>query len=109
MLTATTLTVQCLVPLSVLRRFEVDLSGVPINEPQLYTRPLNHGRGRVVFQVRLYVCNGVFVSDLDAAPLEDPRERDNMRDRYVSGLPHAIWSTGTLCAPVFTVILMLKS
>ncbi|KAG5270040.1 hypothetical protein AALO_G00187960 [Alosa alosa] len=61
---------------------EVDLSGVSVNQPQVYTRPLNQGRGRVLFVVTLNVCSGVSVSDLDAAPLEDQNERESLCNRY---------------------------
>ncbi|XP_062404869.1 multiple C2 and transmembrane domain-containing protein 2 isoform X2 [Sardina pilchardus] len=61
---------------------EVDLSIVSVNQPQVFTRTLNQGRGRVLFVVKLNVCSGVSVSDLDAAPLEDLDERENMHNRY---------------------------
>ncbi|KAL2088372.1 hypothetical protein ACEWY4_015271 [Coilia grayii] len=61
---------------------EVDLSGLPFNETQTYTRTLKQGRGRVLFLVTLNVCNGVSVCDLGTAPLEDTRERDTVCDRY---------------------------
>ncbi|XP_031425019.1 multiple C2 and transmembrane domain-containing protein 2 isoform X2 [Clupea harengus] len=64
---------------------EVDLSGLPVNQPQTFTRPLNQGRGRILFLVTMNVCSGVSVSDLDAAPLEDLHERENVHDRYALG------------------------
>ncbi|KAI1889452.1 hypothetical protein AGOR_G00163020 [Albula goreensis] len=61
---------------------EVDLSRVPVNQQQLFTRVLDQGRGRVVFLVTLAPCSGVSISDLFAPPLEDPLERDNMLHKY---------------------------
>lgn len=61
---------------------EVDLSGLPANHQQLYTQALEQGRGRVVFLVTLTPCSGVSVTDISAAPLEEPHERDNMLHKY---------------------------
>ncbi|XP_063044909.1 multiple C2 and transmembrane domain-containing protein 2 isoform X2 [Engraulis encrasicolus] len=61
---------------------DVDLSGLPVNQPQVYTRTLHHGRGRVLFLVTLNVCSGVSVCDLSATPLEDTRERETVYERY---------------------------
>uniref|UniRef100_A0A4W6G404 Multiple C2 domains, transmembrane 2b n=1 Tax=Lates calcarifer TaxID=8187 RepID=A0A4W6G404_LATCA len=63
---------------------EVDLSKVPFNQRQLCTHTLEHGRGRLVFLVTLNTCSGVSISDLCAAPLDEPQERQNQLDNYVS-------------------------
>uniref|UniRef100_A0AAY4EYK3 C2 domain-containing protein n=1 Tax=Denticeps clupeoides TaxID=299321 RepID=A0AAY4EYK3_9TELE len=57
---------------------EVDLSGLPVGQRQLYTCVLSHGRGRVIFLITLNPCSGVSISDLCAPPLEEPNERDNL-------------------------------
>ncbi|KAG7473249.1 hypothetical protein MATL_G00093700 [Megalops atlanticus] len=61
---------------------EVELSRVPVGQPQLYTRVLDQGRGRVVFLVTVTPCSGVSISDLCTPPLEDPNERETLLDRY---------------------------
>ncbi|XP_040912784.1 multiple C2 and transmembrane domain-containing protein 2-like isoform X2 [Toxotes jaculatrix] len=61
---------------------EVDLSRVPFNERQLFTHTLEQGRGRLVFLVTLNTCSGVSISDLCAAPLDEPQERQNQLDNY---------------------------
>ncbi|XP_050932350.1 LOW QUALITY PROTEIN: multiple C2 and transmembrane domain-containing protein 2-like [Lates calcarifer] len=61
---------------------EVDLSKVPFNQRQLCTHTLEHGRGRLVFLVTLNTCSGVSISDLCAAPLDEPQERQNQLDNY---------------------------
>ncbi|XP_030620886.1 multiple C2 and transmembrane domain-containing protein 2 [Chanos chanos] len=61
---------------------EVDLSGLPVNQSQLYTQSLERGRGRVVFLVNVSPCAGVSISDLCAPPLDEPSERDNMLNKY---------------------------
>lgn len=65
-------------------RCEVNLSRVPFNQRQLFTHTLDQGRGRLVFLLTLKTCNGVSISDLCAAPLDEPREQQNWLDNYVS-------------------------
>ena len=67
-----------------LYRCEVDLSKVPFNQRQLYTHALDQGRGRLVFLLTLNTCSGVSISDLCAAPLDEPHEQQNQLDSYVS-------------------------
>lgn len=61
---------------------EVDLSRVPLNQRQLYTHTLDHGRGRLVFLLTINTCSGVSISDLCAAPLNEPHERQNQMENY---------------------------
>ncbi|KAG7236961.1 hypothetical protein INR49_032968 [Caranx melampygus] len=61
---------------------EVDLSRVPFNERQVFTNTLDHGRGCLVFLLTLNTCSGVSISDLCAAPLDEPHERQNQLDYY---------------------------
>lgn len=65
-------------------RCEVDLSTVAINQRQLFTLPLNPGRGVLVFLLAVNTCSGVSVSDLGAAPLDQPHERQHQLENYVS-------------------------
>ncbi|XP_053720837.1 multiple C2 and transmembrane domain-containing protein 2-like isoform X3 [Synchiropus splendidus] len=62
---------------------DVDLAAVPFDQRQLFTLSLEQGRGRLVFLLTRSVCAGVSVCDLAAAPLDDPRERQNQLDNYV--------------------------
>uniref|UniRef100_A0A3Q2XJV8 Multiple C2 and transmembrane domain-containing protein 2-like n=1 Tax=Hippocampus comes TaxID=109280 RepID=A0A3Q2XJV8_HIPCM len=61
---------------------EVDLSGVPPDERQLFTLSLDSGRGRLVFLVTISSCSGVSIADLSAAPLDEPAEHQNQLDNY---------------------------
>ncbi|KAA0722887.1 Multiple C2 and transmembrane domain-containing protein 2 [Triplophysa tibetana] len=63
---------------------EVLLSGLPLNESTLFTPELDSCRGRVVFLVTPTPSTGVSITDLDAPPLEEPHERENMRFKYQS-------------------------
>lgn len=65
-------------------RCEVDLSKVPVNQRQLFTHTLIPGRGLLVFLLTVSTCTSVSVSDLCAAPLNEPHERQNQLDNYVS-------------------------
>ena len=65
-------------------RCEVDLSTVPYDQRQMITLTLDQGRGRLVFLLTLNTCSGVSISDLCAAPLDEPREQQNQLDNYVS-------------------------
>ncbi|XP_056906909.1 multiple C2 and transmembrane domain-containing protein 2 isoform X2 [Takifugu flavidus] len=62
--------------------FEIDLSRVPINERQLYNHGLDPGKGRLVCLVTLRPCWGVSISDIEAAPLERPDERDSVEEKF---------------------------
>ncbi|XP_069546402.1 multiple C2 and transmembrane domain-containing protein 2-like isoform X2 [Brachyistius frenatus] len=61
---------------------EVDLSQVPFNQRQLFTHSLDQERGRLVFLLTLNTCSGVSISDLCAAPLDEPHEQQNQFDNY---------------------------
>lgn len=67
-----------------LHRCEVDLSRVPVNQRQLCTHSLDQGRGRLVFLLTVNTCSGVSISDLCAAPLDEPHEKKNQLENYVS-------------------------
>ncbi|XP_070821080.1 multiple C2 and transmembrane domain-containing protein 2-like isoform X2 [Chaetodon trifascialis] len=61
---------------------DINLSRVPFNQRQLFTQTLDQGRGRLVFLLTLNTCNGVSISDLCAAPLDEPHEQQNQLDNY---------------------------
>ncbi|XP_033988601.1 multiple C2 and transmembrane domain-containing protein 2-like isoform X2 [Trematomus bernacchii] len=61
---------------------EVDLSTVPFDQRQLLTHTLDQGKGRLVFLLTLNTCSGVSISDLCAAPLDEPHEQENQLDNY---------------------------
>ncbi|XP_029284494.1 multiple C2 and transmembrane domain-containing protein 2 isoform X2 [Cottoperca gobio] len=61
---------------------DVDLSKIPFNQRQLLTHTLDQGRGRLVFLLTLNTCSGVSISDLCAAPLDEPHEQKNQLDNY---------------------------
>ncbi|XP_044047445.1 multiple C2 and transmembrane domain-containing protein 2-like isoform X2 [Siniperca chuatsi] len=61
---------------------DVDLSRVPFNQRKLYTNTLDQGRGSLVFLLTLNTCSGVSISDLCAAPLDEPHEQQNQLDNY---------------------------
>lgn len=65
-------------------RCEVDLSRVPVSQRQLFTHTLEPGRGRLVFLLTLNPYPGVSISDLCAAPLDEPHELQNLLENYVS-------------------------
>lgn len=65
-------------------RCEVELSTVPVNQRRLFTLTLNAGRGVLVFLLAVNTCSGVTISDLCDAPLDQPQERQNQLDNYVS-------------------------
>lgn len=83
-------------------RWEVDLSRVPFNQRQLFTHTMGQGRGRLVFLVTLNTSSGVSISDLCAAPLDEPQERQNQVDNYVS-----ISVCELLCLMVFLTVVSL--
>ncbi|TKS69726.1 Multiple C2 and transmembrane domain-containing protein 2 [Collichthys lucidus] len=61
---------------------EVDLARVTFDERHRYILTLNQGRGRLVFLLTLNTCSGVSISDLCAAPLDEPREQQNQLENY---------------------------
>uniref|UniRef100_UPI0037E9954D multiple C2 and transmembrane domain-containing protein 2-like isoform X1 n=1 Tax=Semicossyphus pulcher TaxID=241346 RepID=UPI0037E9954D len=61
---------------------EVNLTRVPFDQRQLFTHTLDQGRGRLVFLLTLKTCSGVSISDLCAAPLDEPREQQIQLDNY---------------------------
>nr|XP_020466859.1 multiple C2 and transmembrane domain-containing protein 2-like isoform X2 [Monopterus albus] len=62
--------------------FEIDLSSLPLNERQLHTHVLDPGKGSLVFLVTPRSCWGVSISDIEAAPLEKPDERDAVENKF---------------------------
>ncbi|KAM9366890.1 multiple C2 and transmembrane domain-containing protein 2 isoform 2-T2 [Symphorus nematophorus] len=60
----------------------VDLSRVPFDQRQLFTHTLDRGKGRLVFLLTLNTCSGVSISDLCAAPLDEPREQQSQLENY---------------------------
>uniref|UniRef100_A0A7N9B170 Multiple C2 and transmembrane domain-containing protein 2-like n=1 Tax=Mastacembelus armatus TaxID=205130 RepID=A0A7N9B170_9TELE len=63
---------------------EVDLSRIPFDRRQLFTHTL--GRGRLVFLLTLKTCSTVSISDLCAAPLDEPQERQNHLKKSLKNL-----------------------
>ncbi|XP_030621191.1 multiple C2 and transmembrane domain-containing protein 2 [Chanos chanos] len=61
---------------------DIDLSQVPQNQRQLYTRVLDQGKGRLVFLVTPTPCPGASISDLRAPPLAEPGTYENFIDQY---------------------------
>ncbi|KAM9860593.1 multiple C2 and transmembrane domain-containing protein 2 [Aulostomus maculatus] len=61
---------------------EVDLSMVPLNKRQLFTYTLDQGRGRLIFLTTITTCSGVSISDVCAAPLDEPGERVAQLENY---------------------------
>ncbi|XP_015230654.1 PREDICTED: multiple C2 and transmembrane domain-containing protein 2-like isoform X1 [Cyprinodon variegatus] len=61
---------------------EVDLSQMPFNMQQCFTPNLSSSRGSLVFLVTLNACSGVSISDINAAPLDEPLERQNQLENY---------------------------
>lgn len=65
-------------------RCEVDLCALPANQRQLFTLTLSPARGVLVFLLAVRTCSGVSVSDLGAAPLDQPHHRQRQLENYVS-------------------------
>lgn len=65
-------------------RCEVDVSGLKVNKCQLFTCSLDQSRGKVVFLITLTRCSGVSITDLCTPLLDEPHERENMINKYVS-------------------------
>uniref|UniRef100_A0A8C7VUM9 Multiple C2 domains, transmembrane 2a n=1 Tax=Oncorhynchus mykiss TaxID=8022 RepID=A0A8C7VUM9_ONCMY len=64
--------------------FEVDLSRLPVATQQLYTHVLDEDKGRLVFLATLNPCCGVSINEFNKTPLEQPDERDQILEKYVS-------------------------
>ncbi|XP_044000185.1 multiple C2 and transmembrane domain-containing protein 2-like isoform X1 [Gambusia affinis] len=61
---------------------EVDLSQIPLNTRALFMEPLTSTKGTLVFLITINTCSGVSISDLSAAPLDEPQERQNQLENY---------------------------
>ncbi|XP_031420278.1 multiple C2 and transmembrane domain-containing protein 2 isoform X2 [Clupea harengus] len=61
---------------------DIDLSRLPVQQRQLYTRVLDPGKGRLVFLITLTPCSGVSVSDLSSPPLDDLQTSERVRDHH---------------------------
>ncbi|KAM4597018.1 multiple C2 and transmembrane domain-containing protein 2 isoform 2-T2 [Fundulus diaphanus] len=61
---------------------EVDLSQIPVNERKFFSPTVSPCRGTLVFLVTLKPCSGVSITDLSAAPLDEPLERQNQLENY---------------------------
>uniref|UniRef100_A0A8C8J760 C2 domain-containing protein n=1 Tax=Oncorhynchus tshawytscha TaxID=74940 RepID=A0A8C8J760_ONCTS len=62
----------------------VDLSKLPVNTQQLYTQALDPGKGRLILLATFNPCSDVSISDINKPPLEQPDERDQILEKYVS-------------------------
>ncbi len=69
---------------SSLLRLDIDLTRLPVNQRQLYTRALDEDKGRLVFLVTLTPCSGASISDIQSAPLDNPTTSEEMQAKYVS-------------------------
>ncbi|XP_054916030.1 multiple C2 and transmembrane domain-containing protein 2 isoform X2 [Poeciliopsis prolifica] len=61
---------------------EVDLSEIPLNMRALFKQPLTSSKGTLVFLITINTCSGVSISDLSAAPLDEPQELQNQLENY---------------------------
>ncbi|XP_037834238.1 multiple C2 and transmembrane domain-containing protein 2 isoform X2 [Kryptolebias marmoratus] len=62
--------------------FEVDISTLPLNERKPERRPLNPGKGKLVFLVTHRPCWGVSITDTDKATLGIQEERDAVMEKF---------------------------
>ncbi|KAM9765330.1 multiple C2 and transmembrane domain-containing protein 2-like isoform 1-T2 [Menidia menidia] len=62
--------------------WEIDLLKVPLDQKQVCTHKLSQGTGHIVFLLKLSPCSGVTISDLCAAPLDEPEGRQNQLNNY---------------------------
>ncbi|XP_056622605.1 multiple C2 and transmembrane domain-containing protein 2 isoform X1 [Triplophysa dalaica] len=60
----------------------IELAGLSVNQRQLYTRELDPGKGRLVFQITLTPCSGASISEQQSAPLENPKTYQKMIEQY---------------------------
>lgn len=56
---------------------------LPGGQTNVLELPLD-AQGTVITLVSLKPCSGVSISDLGACPLDDPKERKQILERYVS-------------------------
>lgn len=68
---------------STLHSLDIDLTKLPANQRQLYTHSLDQGYGQLVFLVTLTPCSGASISDIQTAPLDDPKTFERMQEQYV--------------------------
>ncbi|XDV28760.1 hypothetical protein PO909_031975 [Leuciscus waleckii] len=61
---------------------DIDLTRLPNNQRQLYTHSLDQGYGQLVFLVTLTPCSGASISDIQTAPLDDPKTFERMQEQY---------------------------
>ncbi|KAI2653593.1 Multiple C2 and transmembrane domain-containing protein 2 [Labeo rohita] len=61
---------------------DIDLTRLPVNQRQLYTHELDPNKGRLVFLVTLTPCSGVSISDVQSAPLDNPKTFEEMQEKY---------------------------
>lgn len=69
---------------SALLRLDIDLTRLPVNQRQLHTHSLDQNKGRLVFLVTLTPCSGASISDIQSAPLDDPKTFEKRKEHYVS-------------------------
>lgn len=62
----------------------MDLSKLPVNTQQLYTQALDPGKGRLILLATFNPCSEVSISDINKPPLEQPDEKDQILEKYVS-------------------------
>lgn len=85
----------CGVCVCVYRRCTIDLSLLSKEQTHKLDVPLEEGRGVLVLLVTLTASAAVSISDLSVNMLDDPHERHQIMQRYVS-----LWSWGVLvCVP----------
>jgi len=68
---------------STLHSLDIDLTRLPANQKQLYTHSLDQNNGRLVFLVTLTPCSGASISEIQMAPLDDPKNFERMQEQYV--------------------------
>ncbi|XP_007549154.1 multiple C2 and transmembrane domain-containing protein 2 isoform X1 [Poecilia formosa] len=61
---------------------EVDLTQIPLNTRALFKESLSPNKGTLVFLITRNTCSGVSISDLSAAPLDEPQELKNQKENY---------------------------
>ncbi|KAF4101412.1 multiple C2 and transmembrane domain-containing protein 2 [Onychostoma macrolepis] len=61
---------------------DIDVTRLPVNQRQLYTRALDEDKGRLVFLVTLTPCSGASISDIQSAPLDNPTTFEEMQKKY---------------------------
>ncbi|XP_067245434.1 multiple C2 and transmembrane domain-containing protein 2 [Chanodichthys erythropterus] len=61
---------------------DIDLTRLPVNQRQLHTHSLDQNKGQLVFLVTLTPCSGASISDIQSAPLDDPKTFEKRREHY---------------------------